>query len=114
MFEDAGSSSAFHENCRKLSTCYLLRISKPRTACHKVQYFDLIENLENNFDIPQINKIISQRQNIFVINARLKKSGLKKPNPDLRGIHLRVFKISKVKNCNLITGLCSGGANLYS
>jgi hypothetical protein len=26
----------------------------------------LIENMKNNFDIPQINKNISQRQNIFI------------------------------------------------
>ncbi len=39
-------------------------------ASHRnAKYFDLIENLENDLDIPQINKIFSQRQNKFNPNA---------------------------------------------
>jgi hypothetical protein len=41
------------------------KYEKPCNPCHKLQYFDLIGNLQNDFDIPQTNKIIPQRQNIL-------------------------------------------------
>jgi hypothetical protein len=46
------------------------------TTCHKLQYFDLIENLKNDFDIPQINKNTVQRQNISNRNTDKQKIGV--------------------------------------
>ncbi len=53
-----------------------VRNEKVENPCHKLQYFDLIENLKNDFDIPQINKNTVQRQNISNRNTDKQKIGV--------------------------------------
>ena len=40
-------------------------LKKGRISCQELQWSDLIKNVENDFDTPQITKNIFQRQNIF-------------------------------------------------
>ena len=76
------------------------------TPCHKLQYFDLIENLKNDFDIPQINKNTVQRQNISNRNTDKQKIGvssmvttiLENDSNSVQNFNARIFHVTASDN----------------